>query len=57
MSRIGINSEVGRLERVLLHRPGTELEHLPPSRLGSMLFEDMPWLSRMQEEHDAFAAV
>ena len=50
-----IHSEVGPLRRVLLHRPGAELEHLFPRHLGEMLFEDMPWLARMQEEHDAFA--
>lgn len=51
-----IDSEVGRLEAVLLHRPGRELEELTPEFLEEMLFEDIPWLKKTQEEHDAFAA-
>ncbi len=48
-------SEVGVLKSVLLHRPGTELESLTPQYLDSMLFEDIPFLAKMQEEHDQFA--
>ncbi len=48
-------SEIGALQKVLLHRPGRELESLTPQYLDSMLFEDIPFLERMQEEHDAFA--
>ncbi|MDC7222687.1 MAG: arginine deiminase [Spirochaetales bacterium] len=52
-----VNSEVGRLEAVLLHRPGKELERLTPGYLEELLFDDIPWLGRMAEEHDMFAAV
>ncbi len=50
-----VNSEVGKLEAVLLHRPGKELERLTPQYLEELLFDDIPWLGRMQEEHDMFA--
>ncbi|MBI9101471.1 MAG: arginine deiminase [Spirochaetales bacterium] len=50
-----IHSEIGRLSAVMLHRPGKELERLVPEYLGELLFDDIPWLSRMQEEHDLFA--
>ncbi len=50
-----ISSDVGSLEAVLLHRPGKELERLTPLYLEELLFEDIPWLGRMQEEHDLFA--
>ncbi|MDA3957855.1 arginine deiminase [Oceanispirochaeta sp.] len=50
-----VNSEVGKLESVLLHRPGKELERLTPQYLEELLFDDIPWLGRMQEEHDMFA--
>ena len=53
---ICVASETGCLRRVLLHRPGAEMEHLLPRQLGDMLFEDIPWAARMAEEHDAFAA-
>lgn len=54
---LGITSEVGRLRRVILHRPGLELERIVPEMLKEVLFEDIPWLRRMQEEHDAFGDI
>lgn len=50
-----VRSEVGKLEAVLLHRPGKELERLTPEYLEELLFDDIPWLGKMQEEHDLFA--
>jgi len=50
-----IYSEIGSLKRVLLHRPGSELEMLTPKYLDTMLFEDIPFLDSMREEHNAFA--
>lgn len=52
---LSVHSEIGQLEHVLLHRPGRELESLTPQYLDSMLFEDIPYLERMQQEHDQFA--
>ncbi|RKX92987.1 MAG: arginine deiminase [Spirochaetes bacterium] len=52
-----VQSEVGKLEAVLLHRPGKELERLIPQYLEELLFDDIPWLGKMQEEHDLFADV
>ncbi len=54
---LSINSEIGKLNAVLLHRPGKELERLTPAYLEEMLFDDIPWLKRIQYEHDQFAAV
>ncbi len=51
-----VRSEVGALEAVLLHRPGKELERLTPQYLEELLFDDIPWLGKVQEEHDQFAA-
>ena len=50
-----VKSEIGKLEAVLLHRPGKELERLTPQYLEELLFDDIPWLGKMQEEHDMFA--
>lgn len=52
---IKVNSEIGRLKTVLLHRPGLELEALTPEYMGRMLFDDVPYLKDAQKEHDAFA--
>ncbi|WP_091081135.1 arginine deiminase [Micromonospora nigra] len=50
-----VDSEVGRLGTVLLHRPGPELARLTPRNNDSLLFDAIPWVGRAQEEHDAFA--
>ncbi len=47
--------EIGRLRRVMLHRPGRELENLMPEYLERLLFDDIPYLKVAQQEHDAFA--
>ena len=50
-------SEIGKLNKVLLHRPGAELESLTPSTIERLLFDDIPYLKIAQEEHDRFAQV
>src|SRR3712207_6354191 len=54
-SRPGISNEVGRLRTVMLHRPGDELKRLTPRNNDRLLFDGIPWVSRAQDEHDAFA--
>jgi arginine deiminase len=51
----GADSEVGTLHTVMLHRPGNELKRLTPRNNDRLLFDGIPWVSRAQEEHDAFA--
>ncbi len=59
MSQVGLNvySEIGRLKKVLLHRPGAEIENLTPDLMERLLFDDIPYLEVAREEHDAFAKV
>ncbi len=52
----GVDSEVGSLRTVVLHRPGPELQRLTPRNNDSLLFDGIPWVSRAQDEHDGFAA-
>ncbi len=52
--KLRVASEVGRLEKVLVHRPGTELLNLTPRYLSDLLFDEIPWLERAQSEHDGF---
>ena len=42
-------SEIGRLKKVLLHRPGAELENLMPEYLERLLFDDIPYLKEAQQ--------
>ncbi len=53
--RHSVDSEVGQLRTVLLHRPGDELKRLTPRNNDSLLFDGIPWVGRAQDEHDAFA--
>lgn len=55
MKNIHVTSEIGKLKKVLLHRPGNELLHLTPDTLERLLFDDIPYLPDAQKEHDAFA--
>ena len=50
-------SEIGKLNKVLLHRPEKELEKLTPNNFERLLFDDIPYLQVAQAEHDRFAEV
>ena len=49
-----VESEVGKLKQVIVHRPGLELSRLTPSNVHELLFDDVMWAERAREEHDAF---
>ena len=53
----GVNSEVGKLRQVMVHRPGLEHTRLTPSNAEELLFDDVLWVDRAQAEHDAFCTV
>jgi arginine deiminase len=50
-----VQSEVGQLRQVIVHRPGLELSRLTPRNVDELLFDDVLWAGRAKEEHDAFA--
>jgi arginine deiminase len=49
-----IGSEIGKLRTVLVHRPGIEIARITPDNKEALLFDDLLWLERAQEEHDRF---
>lgn len=53
----GVDSEVGTLRTVILHRPGAELKRITPRNNDALLFDGVPWVARAQQEHDGFADV
>ncbi len=57
MGNINITSEIGKLKKVLLHRPGRELLNLTPNNMKELLFDDIPFLKEAGIEHDEFARV
>ncbi len=50
-------SEIGKLNKVLLHRLDREIEGLVPDNFERLLFDDIPYLKVAQQEHDCFANV
>ena len=50
----GVHSEVGRLHKVLVCRPGLGHERLTPSTNDSLLFDDVLWVERAQQDHQDF---
>lgn len=49
-----VANEYDPLEAVLVHRPGDEIDRLTHENMKRFLFEDIPYLEGMQEEHDEF---
>lgn len=52
---LNVYSEIGKLKKVLLHRPGKEIENLTPDLMDRLLFDDIPYLEVARQEHDTFA--
>ncbi|HMG61604.1 MAG TPA: arginine deiminase family protein, partial [Streptosporangiaceae bacterium] len=48
----GVDSEVGTLKTVLVHRPGPELKRMTARTRDRLLFEKLPWVGGAQQEHD-----
>jgi arginine deiminase len=56
MEQFGVYSEVGKLRKVIVHRPELSLKRLTPSNHDELLFDDVLWVERAQWEHDQFVA-
>jgi arginine deiminase len=51
-----VDSEVGTLRKVIVHRPGLEHTRLTPTNAADLLFDDVIWVKRAKEEHDVFCS-
>jgi arginine deiminase len=56
-SRIYVDSEIGKLKKVIVHRPDEGIARITPKRAGELLFDDIVHLPNMQDEHDIFVRV
>src|SRR4029453_6598861 len=54
---LGTHSEVGKLHTVMVHRPDLAHERLSPTNAHDLLFDDVIWVRRGRQEHDAFVAL
>lgn len=50
-------SDIGKLNRVLMHRIDREVEGIVPDNLEAMLFDDIPFLDAAKREHDKYVSV
>ncbi len=53
-NEFGVHSEVGKLRKVIVHRPDLSLKRLTPTNHDELLFDDVLWVERAQWEHDQF---
>jgi arginine deiminase len=51
-----VGSEVGKLRKVIVHRPEQSLQRLTPGNHDELLFDDVLWVERAQQEHDQFVS-
>jgi len=56
-SKFGVYSEIGKLRKVLVHRPELSLKRLTPSNHDELLFDGVLWVEHAQLEHDQFVKV
>jgi arginine deiminase len=56
MTGFGVHSEVGKLRKVMVHRPDLSLKRLTPTNHDELLFDDVLWVERAQYEHDQFVS-
>ncbi len=55
--RFSVHSEIGPLRHVLVHRPGLEVDSMPPALMEELLFDDIVYGPEARREHDRFTAV
>lgn len=54
MEKFGVHSEVGKLRKVIVHRPGLEMRRLTPSNCKELLFDDVIWTRKARQDHNIF---
>ncbi|MBK7870130.1 MAG: arginine deiminase [Saprospiraceae bacterium] len=56
-NQVHASSEIGRLKRVIVHRPDEGISRISPKEAEELLFDDIVYLPQMQTEHDVFTTV
>ncbi len=57
IDHVHVPSEIGALQRVIVHRPDVGIARISPRQAGELLFDDIVHLPKMQEEHDIFTSI
>ena len=56
-TKITVDSEIGALNAVMIHRPGREIENMTPSSAADVLYDDILNLQLATREHDQLTGV
>jgi arginine deiminase len=54
---IYVDSEIGKLRRVLVHRPDREIDWMVPRMMEQLLFDDILYAKEARAEHEDFCGV
>jgi arginine deiminase len=54
MDKFGVHSEVGKLNTVLVCRPGLAHQRLTPGNAADLLFDDVVWVQEARKDHYDF---
>lgn len=54
---VNVTSEIGILQKVIVHRPDSGISRVSPKRAEELLFDDIVFLPKMQKEHDVLTNV
>lgn len=54
---INVSSEIGILQKVIVHRPDNGIARVSPKRAEELLFDDIVFLPQMQKEHDVLTDI
>lgn len=57
INNVQVSSEIGKLKRVIVHRPDEGIARISPKEAEELLFDDIVYLPQMQSEHDVFTQV
>ncbi|HPI95529.1 MAG TPA: arginine deiminase, partial [Gammaproteobacteria bacterium] len=57
MGNISVHSEIGRLNTVIIHQPGVEMENMTPATAQEVLYDDILNLDLALEEHRQLTGV
>jgi arginine deiminase len=52
-----IDSEIGQLKRVIVHQDALALKRLTPNNCEALLFDDVLWPEKADEEHQVFQSI
>jgi arginine deiminase len=56
VSSYGVHSEVGRLRKVMVCSPGLAHRRLTPTNSSDLLFDDVMWVERAEQDHADFVS-